>query len=73
MNKDLKRRIAFALLMGTVTTGVVSFVLIAVNLGFTSAFARIWLRSWGVGYALAIPGILLLGPRVQALVDRMIP
>jgi hypothetical protein len=72
MNTPLKRKIAFALSMGMVTTGIVSFVLIAFNLGFTDRFALIWLRSWMVGYALAIPAILLIGPRLQAQVDRLI-
>lgn len=73
MNKELKRKIAFALSMGMVTTGIVSFVLIALNIGFREGFALIWLRSWGVGYALAIPAILFAGPRIQALVNRLIP
>jgi hypothetical protein len=72
MNSELKRKIAFALLMGIVTTGIVSFVLIALNVGFSGRFALVWLRSWGVGYSLAIPAILLIGPRIQALVDRLI-
>ena len=50
-----------------------SFFLIAFNLGFTEHFARIWLRSWGAGYLMVIPAILLIGPRVQGLVDRWIP
>jgi hypothetical protein len=73
MNSQLKRKIAFALSMGVVTTGIVSFVLIAINLGFSDRFALAWLRSWGVGYALAIPAILLIGPRLQARVDRLFP
>lgn len=73
MNKELKRKIAFALSMGIVTTGIVSFALIALNVGFSERFTLAWLRSWGVGYALAIPAILLIGPRLQALVDRLIP
>ena len=73
MTKELKRKIAFALTMGIVTTGIVSFVLIALNLGFSERFALVWLRSWGVGYALAIPAILLIGPRIQALIDRVLP
>lgn len=73
MNSQLKRKIAFALSMGVVTTGIVSFVLIAINLGFSDRFALVWLRSWGVGYALAIPAILLIGPRLQARVDRLFP
>ena len=73
MNSQLKRKIAFALSMGVVTTGIVSFVLIAINLGFSDQFALAWLRSWGVGCALAIPAILLIGPRLQARVDRLFP
>jgi hypothetical protein len=73
MNKQLKRKIAFALMMGVVTSGFISFVLIALNLGFSERFPRIWLRSWGTSYFLAIPAILLVGPRVQALVDRLLP
>lgn len=72
MNTQLKRKIAFALSMGIVTTGIVSFVLIALNLGFSDGFALVWLRSWGVGYAIAIPAILMIGPRLQARVDRLI-
>jgi hypothetical protein len=33
----------------------------------------VWLRSWAVGYALAIPAILLIGPRLQAQVNRLFP
>jgi Protein of unknown function (DUF2798) len=73
MNTQLKRKIAFALSMGIVTTGIVSFVLIALNLGFSDRFALVWVRSWGVGYAIAIPAILMIGPRLQAQIDRLIP
>lgn len=73
MNTQKKRKIAFALSMGVVTTGIISFVLIALNLGFTDKFALAWLRSWGAGYVLVIPAILLIGPRLQAKVDRLIP
>jgi len=68
----LKRRIAFALSMGVVTTGIISFALLALNLGFTEDFALTWLRSWGTGYLIVIPAILLIGPRLQAQVDRLI-
>lgn len=73
MNTQLKRKIAFALSMGIVTTGIVSFVLIALNLGFSDRFALVWLRSWGAGYVIAIPAILMIGPRLQAQIDRLIP
>lgn len=72
MGTELKRKIAFALLMGIVTTGIISFALVALNLGFSTDFLRIWLRSWVIGYVIVIPAILLIGPRLQAQVDRLI-
>lgn len=58
--------------MGLVTTALISFVVIAVNLGFSQNFARQWLRSWGLAYAIVIPAILMIGPRVQAAMERVI-
>ena len=72
MDTPLKRRIAFALAMGVVTTGIISFTIIALNLGFSERFALQWLRSWSIAYAIVIPAILLIGPRVQAQVERLI-
>jgi len=72
MNTQLKRRIAFALSMGIVTTGIISFVLLTMNRGFPTDFVQVWLRSWSIGYLTVIPVILLIGPRVQAQVERLI-
>ncbi|MFS8975889.1 DUF2798 domain-containing protein [Cupriavidus necator] len=72
MSLQLKRKVAFALSMGVVTTGIISFALLALNLGFSEGFALTWLRSWGIGYVIVIPAILLVGPRLQAQVDRLI-
>lgn len=72
MSVQRKRKVAFALSMGIVTTGITSFFLLALNLGFSEGFALTWLRSWGIGYVIAIPAILLVGPRLQTQVDRLI-
>ena len=73
MDTQLKRKLAFALSMGVVTTGIISFTIIALNIGFTDRFAQAWLRSWSIAYAIVIPAILLVGPRIQAVVDGLIP
>lgn len=62
----------FALLMGIVTTGIISFTLISVNIGYTERFLKIWLKSWGIAYLVVIPAILLIGPRIQKLVDKLL-
>ena len=72
MNLQLKRKIAFALSMGVVTTGIISFVLIALNLGFVQGFALTWLKSWSMAYLIVIPAILLIGPRLQAKIEQII-
>ena len=72
MNMQLKRKIAFALSMGVVTTGIISFVLIALNLGFVQGFALTWLKSWSMAYLIVIPAILLIGPRLQAKIEQII-
>jgi hypothetical protein len=72
MNVKLKRKIAFAPLMGIVTTGLISFVLLALNVGFSKSFALLWLKSWGIAYAVVVPAILLIGPVLQAQIDRLI-
>ena len=73
MDPVLKRRVAFALSMGMVTTGIISFVIISLNLGLEAGFVQSWLRSWAMAYAIVIPAILLIGPRVQAGIERLIP
>lgn len=68
----MKNKILFALIMGIVTTGIISFALITVNIGFNEKFTKIWLRSWGLAYLVVIPAILIIGPLVQRLVDRLL-
>ncbi|WP_454832559.1 DUF2798 domain-containing protein [Pseudoxanthomonas wuyuanensis] len=72
MNTELKRKVAFALSMGVVTTGIISFVLILLNRGLADGFFLVWLRSWGAAYLIVIPAILLIGPRLQARIDRLL-
>ena len=72
MPLNLKRRLAFALSMGAVTTGLISFVVLAKSAGFAEGFAIRWLGAWCTGYLIVVPTILLIGPRVQAQVERWI-
>lgn len=67
----MKYKITFALIMGLITTSIISFVLIAINVGFSEKFIIIWLRSWSVSYVLAVTAMLVIGPRVQQLVNSL--
>jgi hypothetical protein len=69
----MKNKIAFAMIMGIVTTGIISFTLISMNIGYAPGFLRIWLRSWIMAYAVVIPAILIIAPVIQRMVNRMFP
>ena len=64
----MKHKIAFALIMGVITTGIISFTLISINIGFTGRFLYIWLKSWGMAYVVVIPAILIIAPQIERLV-----
>ncbi len=67
----MKQKITFALIMGVITTGIISFSLIAINLGFPDRFFKVWLKSWLLSYLIVVPAILIIGPLVQKLIDRI--
>ncbi len=59
------------MLMGIITTGIVSFTLIWVNRGLAPGFVRVWLRSWVVAYIVVIPVILTVSPKVQRVANYL--
>ncbi len=65
LSKELKIRITFALTMGLFTTGVITFIVIAINFGFVPAFMNVWVKSWLIAYVVVIPIIIFIGPQVQ--------
>jgi len=67
----MKKRITFALLMGVITTGVISLALIYLNLGFGGLFLKVWIRSWGLAYLIVIPVILVIAPKLQGLIAKL--
>jgi len=68
----MKQRLAFALIMGMITTSIISFVLIAVNLGFGDKFLIAWLRSWSISYVLAVFSMLFIAPKIQLFVKNFV-
>ena len=72
MLQFMKRRILFALVMGFVTTTLISFVLIAVNVGINRNFMMIWFRSWCLSYMIAVFAMLVIAPKIQSFIDSFL-
>ncbi|MEM1323403.1 MAG: DUF2798 domain-containing protein [Bacteroidota bacterium] len=68
---ELKKKVVFAGIMGVITTGIISFALITINLGFSDKFVQVWLKSWLLAYIFVIPAILFIAPKVEKMVDAM--
>lgn len=64
----MKQRIAGAVIMGFITTGIISFTLISINVGYMEKFFEKWLKSWAMAYIIIIPVIFFIGPKVQQFV-----
>lgn len=68
VTNNVKKKIVHALLMGIVPTGVVSFTVMWVNLGFSENFLRTWLRSWTIAYSVMVPIIFFIAPPIDRFV-----
>lgn len=68
VKKETLEKLCFALIMGIITTGIISFTLIVINIGFTPTFFQRWFKSWAIAYLLVIPAILFIAPMIERLV-----
>ena len=67
----MKQKLAFAFIMGTITTGLVSFTLTSFNLGFEERFLAVWLQSWSIALIPALFSIVFISPRVLRMVNSL--
>lgn len=68
---ELKVKVVFAFVMGIITTGIISFSLIAINIGFIETFVKVWLKSWLLAYAFVIPAILFIAPPIERFINYL--
>jgi hypothetical protein len=67
----MKHKFIFALIMGMITTGLVSFTLTSYHVGFGTRFLGRWLTSWSIAIAPALFSILFISPKVLVLVNSL--
>jgi phosphate/sulfate permease len=63
---NLKLSIVTALIV----TSYMTFVIVAVNIGFVSNFVFMWLRSWFIAFLIATPSIHLIAPYIKEKVNK---
>ena len=65
-----KAHIQFSFTMGFVVTSYVTFVLVAVNVGFGEKFLFVWLRSWLIAFVLVSLSVLFLAPKIRKFFEK---
>ncbi len=69
----MKKKIVSMLIMGLVTTGIISLILLLVNTSLSGIkLLEIWSKSWLIAYLIAIPVILFISPKIEKLVNKFI-
>lgn len=66
--ESIKQKIVTACILGLITTGIMSFTLVAINAGFDDGFFAKWGKSWILSYVIVVPVILGVAPKVQGFV-----
>jgi hypothetical protein len=64
-------KLLFAPTIGLCMSGAMSFVLTAINLGFSADFISQWLKSFGISFLVALPISAFVVPRIQKFYDRI--
>jgi hypothetical protein len=72
MTLERKRRLLFGSIMAFAMSLFMSFVMVAINVGFNDLFFLRWMKSWAIGFIAALPAVLLLAPQVNRLVNEIL-
>lgn len=62
----------FSFFMSLLMSGVMSFCITALNLGWVNNLLLLWLKAWSAAFVIAFPTIVLVTPLVRKLVSLVI-
>lgn len=72
MNPQKKFHLVFSLIMGAMMISLMTFVITAVNIGFTPDFPSRWGNAFLVAYVVGVPVIFFLAPVARKLTGRVL-
>jgi hypothetical protein len=66
-----KFHLVFSFVMGAMMISLMTFVITAVNVGFTVDFVARWGRAFAVAYVVGVPVIFFLAPVARKITGRL--
>ena len=74
-DRRAKQGLIFALAISAIMVlfmaSIMSFIMVAINLGFNEFFLLYWVRSFALGYLFAFPVVLLLIKPRQKIIEKL--
>ena len=74
-NMKIKRKyygLLFAFFVSIIMSIIMSLVLTLINVGWQPHFFMIWLKAFGISFAVALPISLIIVPLIRKLLERII-
>jgi predicted membrane channel-forming protein YqfA (hemolysin III family) len=72
MSPQKKFHLVFSLIMGAMMIFVMTFVITLVNVGYSDAFLRTWMKALAVAYVVGVPVIFFLAPVARKLTGGLL-
>lgn len=64
-----RKEVKIVSVIAIVVTSYITFILMALNLGFTNMFLQVWLRSWAIAATLVFLSILFVAPVIRKIMN----
>ena len=71
MSVHKRFHLVFSFVMGLLMISLMTFVITAVNIGFTSEFLGRWGKAFAVAYVVGVPVIFFVAPIARKLTARL--
>lgn len=72
MAQQKKFHLVFSAMMGAMMISLMTFVITAVNIGFTPTFLVSWLKAFAIAYLVGVPVIFFLAPVARRFTERLL-
>ncbi len=72
MNPHKKFHLVFSMLMGAMMIFVMTLVITLVNVGYSGAFLRTWMKAFAIAYIVGVPVIFFLAPVARKITTGIV-
>lgn len=68
---EKQTQIIFGILMAFFMALAMSFIMVLINVGMVKAFLPIWMKSFAIGFAVAVPTSMIAAPISKKFISKI--